>query len=382
MMVQRLFGAVLSGLAHPSLLDLIVPGRLSEMLDRRRAMLILARVRMVAATFAVLTPLWIPIDLAIFDTTLALYLAALRAMAAAAFVMLSLSYRGSDSPMVARFALIWLLVIPTLFFLVSHPLLARFAIIDPSQQVVAAGYAFLPFVMVAGLSMFPITAFEGAVLGLPLLGAYFLTGYLGYQLLPFASHIGAQWLMLLLGVVATLAGMSQLNFMSQLLDQAAHDGLTGTVSRRIGEEFLSSHLCAAQRGDTPLVIAFIDIDDLSGINQRYGHEEGDAALAAAAQALKRILRQGDVLIRWAGEEFVAAMPGTDAAGARAALARLDEYSLGIRPDGRPLTASIGIAERGVDRIKDWPEAVAIATRRMEAAKSRGKNQALGPQDEP
>jgi len=381
-MVQRLFRSAISGIRHPSLLDLILPGRLDAPVERRRALLTLGRVRMVAGTFAVLTPLWIPIDLAIFDTTLALYLAALRVMAAIAFVMLALSYRGADSPLVARFALIWLLAIPTLFFLVSHPLLARFAIVDPAQQVVAAGYAFLPFVMVAGLAMFPITAFEGAVLGVPLLGAYFLSGILGYQLVPFASHLGAQWLMLLLGVVATLAGMSQLDFLRQGMDQAAHDELTGCFTRRVGEDLLARQFGTAQRGDAPFTVMVVNLDDLGGINRRYGHEEGDAALAGAALALERVLRRGDLLIRWEGGDFLALMPGSDARGAQAALARLGEDGLGIRPDGRLLTASIGIAEREADRLGRWTDAVDLARRRTQSAKAAGRGRAVGPEEAP
>ena len=66
-----------------------------------------------AATVAILTPLWIPVDLVIFETSLALYLAALRVLASIAFALLALSYRGSDSVVVARWSLVWLLVIPT-----------------------------------------------------------------------------------------------------------------------------------------------------------------------------------------------------------------------------------------------------------------------------
>ncbi|CUW40623.1 putative protein AdrA, containing GGDEF domain [Magnetospirillum sp. XM-1] len=375
--IKKVLGIVFSGMTMSEIFDLFLPTRQSAFVQRRRSLLILSRVRLVAATFAVLTPLWIPVDLIIFETTLAMYLAALRVMASIAFVLLALSYRGSDSVAVARWGLVWLLTIPTVFFLISHPLLAQFAINDPAQQVIAAGYAFLPFVMVAGLSVFPITALEGALLGLPLVVAYFLTGVLGYQLLPFASHLGAQWLLLLLAMVATLSGMSQLHFMSQLVDQSSHDGLTRAYNRRVGEEMLVQQFVTAMRSKIPLSLAFVDLDNFKSINDKYGHEEGDNALRAASTSLRKVLRRGDILIRWGGEEFLAVMPNTDPAGAAIAVARLRSAGLGMRPDGRPLTASIGVAERIADGTESWNELVERADHRMYAAKQSGKDRVIG-----
>jgi diguanylate cyclase (GGDEF)-like protein len=374
--LKRVLGIIFAGMTIAEIVDLLIPTRQSAFVQRRRSLLILSRVRLVAATFAVLTPLWIPVDLYIFETALGMYLAALRVLASIAFVLLCLSYRGSDSVGVARWGLVWLLAIPTVFFLISHPLLAQFAITDPAQQVIAAGYAFLPFVMVAGLSVFPITFFEGVALATPLLLAYLLTGVLGYQLLPFASHLGAQWLLLLLATVATLSGMSQLHFMSQLVDQSSHDGLTRAYNRRVGEEMLIQQFLGAQRANAPLALAFVDLDNFKSINDRYGHEEGDSALRSASAALRRVLRRGDILIRWGGEEFLALMPNTDAEGARIAVTRLRDMGLGLRPDGKPLTASIGIAERIHDGCDQWTEVVEKADQRMYLAKQSGRDRVI------
>ncbi|MGE5503251.1 MAG: diguanylate cyclase [Actinomycetota bacterium] len=380
-LLKKILAIIFAGMTMAEIYDLLLPTRQSAFVTRRRSLLILSRVRLVAATFAVLTPLWIPVDLYIFETALGMYLAALRVLASIAFVLLSLSHRGSDSVVVARWGLVWLLAIPTVFFLISHPLLAQFAITDPAQQVIAAGYAFLPFVMVAGLSVFPITAIEGVLLAAPLLAAYLLTGVLGYQLLPFASHLGALWLLLLLAMVATLAGMSQLHFMSQLVDQSSHDGLTRAYNRRVGEEMVQQQFMTALRSGAPLSLAFVDLDNFKSINDRYGHEEGDNALRTAAASLRKVLRRGDILIRWGGEEFLALMPNTDTEGAGIAIARLREAGLGIRPDGKPLTASIGIAERICDGVEQWNELVERADHRMYQAKQTGKDRVIGCGDQ-
>ncbi|AVM73961.1 putative diguanylate cyclase AdrA [Magnetospirillum gryphiswaldense MSR-1] len=375
--IAKILSVVFTGMSLAEIVDILIPNRQSAFVLRRRALLILSRVRLVAFTFAILTPLWIPVDLFIFETALGMYLAALRVLASIAFVLLGLSYRGADSIVVARWGLVWLLSIPTVFFLISHPLLAQFAITDPAQQVIAAGYAFLPFVMVAGLSVFPITALEGALLSAPLLLAYLLTGILGYQLLPFASHLGAQWLLLLLAVVSSLAGMSQLHFMSQLVDQSSHDGLTRAYNRRVGEEIVAQQFLTSLRTEGPLALAFVDLDNFKSINDHYGHEEGDNTLRNASTALRKVLRRGDVLVRWGGEEFLALMPNTDEEGARIALARLREAGLGLRPDGNPVTASIGVAERLADQAGQWSELVEKADQRMYMAKQTGKNKVIG-----
>jgi diguanylate cyclase (GGDEF)-like protein len=375
--IAKILSVVFTGMSLAEIVDILIPNRQSAFVLRRRALLILSRVRLVAFTFAILTPLWIPVDLFIFETALGMYLAALRVLASIAFVLLGLSYRGADSIVVARWGLVWLLSIPTVFFLISHPLLAQFAITDPAQQVIAAGYAFLPFVMVAGLSVFPITALEGALLSAPLLLAYLLTGILGYQLLPFASHLGAQWLLLLLAVVSSLAGMSQLHFMSQLVDQSSHDGLTRAYNRRVGEEIVAQQFLTSLRTEGPLALAFVDLDNFKSINDHYGHEEGDNTLRNASAALRKVLRRGDVLVRWGGEEFLALMPNTDEEGARIALARLRDVGLGLRPDGNPVTASIGVAERLADQAGQWSELVEKADQRMYMAKQTGKNKVIG-----
>ncbi len=379
-LLKKLLSVIFAGMTMAEIFDLLMPTRQSAFVQRRRSLLILSRVRLVAATFAVLTPLWIPVDLYIFETALGMYLAALRVLASIAFILLCLSYRGADSVTVARWGLVWLLAIPTVFFLISHPLLQQFAITDPAQQVIAAGYAFLPFVMVAGLAVFPITAVEGILLSTPLLLAYLLTGVLGYQLLPFASHLGAQWLLLLLATVATLSGMSQLHFMSQLVDQSSHDGLTRAYNRRVGEEMIVQQFLTALRANAPLAIAFVDLDNFKSINDRYGHEEGDNALRSASAALRRVLRRGDILVRWGGEEFLAIMPNTDPEGARIAVNRLREAGLGMRPDGRPITASIGIAERVADGSQQWTDLVEKADQRMYLAKQTGKDRVIGVGD--
>jgi len=375
--LKRIFGELILSQFQ----DMLFPGHQSPLVQRRRSLLIISRVRMVAGVFAVLTPIWIPVDLLIFSSPLGIYFGMLRAAATLAFGGVALSFRNAEDINAAHRALGCLLAIPTVFFLVSQPILAGFEIETQPQQVIAAGYAFLPFVMVAGLSVFPITAVEGVLLSVPLLVANLIVAFLGYQVLTFASHLGALWLLTLLAVVATLAGMSQLHFMMQLVSQASHDGLTKAFTRRVGEELLDLQFNIAARNELPFALCFIDLDNFKSINDRFGHEEGDNTLRQVGASLRRVLRRADILVRWGGEEFLVVMPNTDAQGATNAVLRLRESGLGLRPDGAPQTASIGVSERLADKCTDWTVLVEIADHRMYMAKQSGKDRVVMIGDE-
>lgn len=352
--------------------NLLIPGRQPALVQRRRALLIISRVRIIAVLLGVLTPLWIPVDLLVFDSPLGPYMAGLRALASIAFGGLALSFKEADNMSEAHQALAFLLAIPTTFFLICQPILAHFELTSTLQHTIAASYAFLPFIMVAGISVFPITAVEGAIISAPLLIANLLVALLGLEVLPFASQLGEVWLLMVISGVATLAGMSQLHFMMQLVRQASHDLLTMAYTRYVGEELLDVQFSISQRNQTPFAVAFVDLDNFKRINDQFGHDEGDNAIRQAALSLRRMLRRADLLVRWGGEEFLVVMPNTDAQGASVAIQRLRDIGLGRRPDGLALTASIGVAERQADKCEDWMSLVETADQRMYAAKQSGK----------
>ncbi len=356
--------------------NLLFRGEQPALIEIRRAQVILFRAKVVATVFAVLTPLWIPVDLLIFPGKLGIYLAILRAFASIAFILLVLYYRFSKGIIAAHHALGWLLMVPTVFFLASQPLLSHFEITGQMEQTIAAGYSFLPFVMISGLSVFPITAFEGASLCIPMWLANLLIAFLGYHILPFETHLGVLWLLGLLSIVATLAGMSQLHFMQQMITQSSHDGLTAAYNRQIGEELMEVYFSLGIRLSKPFTLAFVDLDNFKSVNDLFGHDEGDVVLKNAAIALRHLLRQSDILIRWGGEEFLVVMPNTDMDGAHKPLARVQEQGLGLRPDGNSVTASIGVSERVQDDVDNWEELVEKADRRMYMAKQTGKNRII------
>jgi diguanylate cyclase (GGDEF)-like protein len=340
--------------------------------------MIVSRVRLVAGAFAVLTPLWIVIDVFAFERQVWLGLMAARLVAMAAFFSLLRLPRRMDALLDAYKALAMLLAIPTAFFLFAYEHMLGLEV-HGLQQAFAVGYAFLPFVMLAGLSVFPLTLIECLVFAAPILLIQALTAVLGWHLFDWPTAAASFWLLLLITSVSALAGTSQLGFIIVLVREAVRDSLTGCFSRRSGEELLDLQFRLAARRQAPLAVGFIDLDHFKTINDSFGHDAGDQALKTAAANIRRLSRSTDILIRWGGEEFLLLMPDTDATGAQIALQRLRAAGIGQRPDDTPLTASIGIAALGQDHADGWPALVSAADARMYQAKQSGRDRIVGPE---
>ena len=357
-------------------LKLLSPFRHPLLISRHRAGLIVDRVRLFALLFALLTPLWGIVDFIAFPYPLWAQLLGLRILVCLAFFSLLLFYRDREQMADAYLAMFILFAIPTLFYIGSHTLLARYDLAD-MPAAVAAGYAFLPFVLMAGLALFPLTLLENLLVAAVLLVAQGLAGYLDWSTLNWPSFVGAFWLLILIAGVTSLACMSQLAYMVALLRRAIRDDLTGIFARNSGEEILQVQWHTSLRNNSALSVAFIDLDHFKQINDNFGHNRGDEALRQASQHIQNCMRSSDSLVRWGGEEFLLLMPDTDMTRARQALERLQASGLGKRPDGTPLTASIGLAERFFDQIENPHDLLELADQRMYQAKAAGRNRIQG-----
>ena len=98
----------------------------------------------------------------------------------------------------------------------------------------------------------------------------------------------------------------------RLKDLAHQDPLTGLANRRALEERLASEWNRAQRYGRPLAILSADLDDLKDVNDRFGHQAGDAVIQAAGGCMRDSLRSGDLAGRMGGDEFLVICPETDA----------------------------------------------------------------------
>lgn len=89
---------------------------------------------------------------------------------------------------------------------------------------------------------------------------------------------------------------------------AALDPLTGMSNRRHGLQRMREEFARVVRSQTPLGVLMVDIDHFKAVNDTYGHQVGDRVLKRVAEGVKSALREGDVLVRYGGEEFLAILP--------------------------------------------------------------------------
>lgn len=338
--------------------------------------MIVNRVRLFAFLFAVLTPLWGVIDFLVFDAPLWTYLALIRLVACFAFFCLFLLVQTPGRLRDAYRAMALLFAIPTAFYIASHNLLSGQSL-DNITAAVATGYAFLPFVLMAGLALFPLTLQENIFVSGVIICAQGLVGIMSWATLSWPSYMGGFWLLILIAGVVALSSLSQLAFMIALVRQVMYDPLTGTISRGSGEELVTVFWQRAKRHNLPLTIVFLDLDRFKQINDNYGHEEGDRVLRDFAAILNNTKRASDMLLRWGGEEFVLVMPDTTLEQAVALVQRLQQNGFGERPDGGGLTVSMGIAELQADRAETMQALLDLADQRMYQAKKQGRNQVVG-----
>ena len=141
---------------------------------------------------------------------------------------------------------------------------------------------------------------------------------------------------------------------------AVRDPLTGVLNRRVMETVLNREFRRAQRYKSALSLVFIDLDDFKMINDRFGHECGDALLKHVAGQLGAITRDSDVVARYGGDEFVIILPGTPGQEANKLLQRLQQHfrDKPIRYKEKVMAASIsfGIASMADCNVAD-PESL-------------------------
>lgn len=145
----------------------------------------------------------------------------------------------------------------------------------------------------------------------------------------------------------TLA-LANLRLRDTLRDQSIRDPLTDLFNRRHLEVTLAQELSRAVRHARPLGLLMLDLDHFKTVNDRHGHDAGDALLKAIAELIRNSAREEDVPCRYGGEEFVIVLPETDIEGAtaRAEGVRRAIAALKVHHRGHELprvTASVGVA---------------------------------------
>jgi len=153
---------------------------------------------------------------------------------------------------------------------------------------------------------------------------------------------------------------------------ALTDVLTGLPNRREVTDRLTSAIALSHRAGQPLSVALIDVDRFKAINDRFGHDTGDAVLRRLGELMGLQLRGGDVLGRWGGEEFLLFAPGAPVRAA-AELAERVRRTVATHAfaHGEPVTISLGLAQCSAE--DDLAALVKRADLALYQAKRNGRN---------
>lgn len=166
------------------------------------------------------------------------------------------------------------------------------------------------------------------------------------------------------------------NLRLKLQEQAIRDPLTGAFNRRYFSEALDQESARSIRERTPFSILILDVDHFKKFNDTYGHKCGDFVLQSLASFLNENTRQGDIVCRYGGEEFVILMTdaSSESARKRAELFRKHFDETKIEYDGRRLkcTFSAGIASYP-EHAYSGEALLSLADQALYQSKSEGRD---------
>ena len=162
----------------------------------------------------------------------------------------------------------------------------------------------------------------------------------------------------------------------EMARQARTDPLTGLLNRRAFLDELARRIDRLDREGLPGTLMFVDVDNFKPLNDRFGHDVGDAALTGISALLRNLVRPADLVARLGGDEFALWLDGADelTAAERAEALRVDTHgSLAqLAPDGARVTLSVGIACRRAGSGEFMDEVIRRADQAMYEVKRTGR----------
>ncbi|TYK67446.1 GGDEF domain-containing protein [Colwellia echini] len=165
--------------------------------------------------------------------------------------------------------------------------------------------------------------------------------------------------------------------LSKKYQQLAHfDPLTQLSNRRDALRILKREQARIARSNESLSIIICDIDHFKKVNDRYGHNAGDAVLRELAKLFTDSIREQDCVARWGGEEFLFILPQTLAVNANIIAEKiqnqLKHYVISYEDKSIKVTVSMGISQFTAEQSID--EVINRADKFLYQAKDSGRNQ--------
>ncbi len=161
---------------------------------------------------------------------------------------------------------------------------------------------------------------------------------------------------------------------------AALDALTGIYNRRFGYNRLQEEFSRAIRSSSSLSLIMFDIDHFKSINDTYGHMVGDKLIVSITKNVNSVIREGDVMIRYGGEEFLCVLPGASQQDAQfvAERIRIIVRDTVLKNDEQAIqaTVSLGTVTYPQKDVKDIQQLIKLADEAMYNAKKSGRNRVV------
>lgn len=155
------------------------------------------------------------------------------------------------------------------------------------------------------------------------------------------------------------------------------DELTGVFNRRYCDLRLREELARAERHGRPFCLVLIDVDNFKAVNDRYGHDMGDAVLREMSRVIQAHSRATTALTRYGGDEFAVLLPETPWSGALVYCDRIrTTVARSPFPHGGTVTISLGVAAYP-DDARSVEDLFKVADTSLYAAKAAGRNRVGG-----
>ena len=163
----------------------------------------------------------------------------------------------------------------------------------------------------------------------------------------------------------------------QLQKLAALDPLTGILNRRFGMIRLREEYSRSVRRSVPLAVLMFDIDHFKQVNDTYGHVVGDRVLKNITNSIRQGIREGDILLRYGGEEFMVILPGASKNDAFTIAERVRhivrESKTTFGENQISVTISVGLDSMPETTISDEQELITNADEALYRSKNSGRD---------